>query len=108
MDDGTNNNGHVKFCTDSFILEDVLFLQYLLYSKYNIETSLHIAGNKIKEVLYNNSNPLDLQKKDTKVFYNKEQYRIYVKANSMPILIELVESNIISSMKYKLGNKYIK
>lgn len=84
MDDGTNINGHIKLCTDSFTLETVELLQKLLLNKYNIETSLHNAGNN-----------------------KNNKYRIYIKAKSMPIIIKLIKPYIHPSFNYKLGKKFI-
>lgn len=91
MDDGTNQNGHIKLCTDSFTLEDVEWLQYLLLNKYNIHTTLHAAKNRSK---------------DPNLKFKLGEYRIYVKAMSMPTLIKLVKPYIIPSMKYKLGTSF--
>lgn len=86
MDDGTNQNGHVKFCTDNFTLSDCQFLQHILLSKYNIKSTLHHAKNKSK----------------------KEQYRIYIVAESMPHLVNIVKPYMCTSMLYKLGNRFNK
>nr|YP_008475107.1 hypothetical protein H731WILSUA-L_006 [Cyberlindnera suaveolens]AGS44436.1 hypothetical protein H731WILSUA-L_006 [Cyberlindnera suaveolens] len=85
MDDGTNLNGNIKFCTDSFSLNEVQILQNILLTKFNIETNLHNAGNG-----------------------KPDQYRIYVTAKGMTKLIPLIEGYIIPSFKYKLGPKYTK
>ena len=86
MDDGTNQNGHIKFCTDNFTLSDCQFLQYILLNKFNIKSNLHLARNRS----------------------NKEQYRIYIVAKSMPTLINLVLPYMCPSMLYKLGHKFYK
>ena len=33
MDDGTKQGKHIKFCTDNFTKEDVVFLQNILKNK---------------------------------------------------------------------------
>lgn len=86
MDDGTNQNRHIKFCIDYFTLSDCQFLQYILLNKFNIKSNLHFARNRS----------------------NKEQYRIYIVAKSMPTLINLVLPYMCLSMLYKLGHKFYK
>ncbi|MBY3556052.1 hypothetical protein HGI15_22200 [Modestobacter lapidis] len=91
MDDGTNQNGHIKLCTDSFSPKDISFLQGVLYNKYGIVTTIHNAGNKDKES-----------------HLIQEHFRIYIRAKSMPTLINLIDPFMIPSMKYKLGTRYYK
>lgn len=85
MDDGTKQGNHIKFCTDNFIKEDVEFLQKILKIKFNINTTTHFAGNydKMGNLKYN-------------------QYRIYVKADSMAKLLEIITPYIHDSMLYKI------
>ena len=81
MDDGTNQNGHIKLCTDSFTKKDIEWLQDLLLNKLNIKSNLHEAKNKI---------------------YKPDQFRIYIVAKSMPRLRNIVTPYFIPSMLYKL------
>jgi hypothetical protein len=88
MDDGTKQGKHIKFCTDNFTKEDVVFLQNILKIKFNLNTTTHFAGNYDKE---------------GNIKYN--QYRIYIKANSMTKLIDIITPYIHSSMLYKINFK---
>ena len=78
QDDGNKTYNTIRFCTNSYTLEEVNFLIDILYKKYNI-----------------NSNP---QKTST-----KDQYVLYIKTESVSILKDLVRPYIVPSMLYKLG-----
>lgn len=82
----TKQGKHIKFCTDNFTKEDVEFLQNIKKNKFNINTTTHYAG---------------IYDKEGKIKYN--QYRIYIKADSMFKLIELITPYIHTSMLYKLN-----
>lgn len=85
MDDGTNGKGFFKLCTDSFIKEDVIFLQELLEKKYGIISTLHNSGNKLPD--------------GTK---NTNSWRIYIPAKLRLKFKNIVEPYIIDSMKHKI------
>lgn len=84
MDDGTNQNSNIKFCTDGFTKADTEWLQDLLLTKFNLKSNLHKPNNR--------SN-------------NTEEYRIYIVAKSMPKFRELVTPYFIPSMLYKLEDQ---
>ena len=75
MDDGSKNNCSYYLHTESFTIEDINFLQKLLYDKFNIKTSIHI---------------------------NRKMPLIYIKAESRELFTEIVKPYICESMKYKL------
>lgn len=75
MDDGSKNNCSYYLHTESFTIEDINFLQKLLYDKFNIKTSIHI---------------------------NRKKPLIYIKAESRELFTEIVRPYICESMKYKL------
>lgn len=81
MDDGGKVNNSVKLATNNFSYNDVLYLVYTLFHKFNIRSTIHKTGKV-------------------------NQYNIYILNESMPILVNLVKPYIIPSMKYKFG-KYI-
>jgi len=79
MDDGTyHENRGVRFCTNSFTLEEVKRLGAILNVKYGIETSQHKTGAV-------------------------NQYGLYVQKKSMGRFKELVNPYIHPTMRYKLG-----
>lgn len=77
-DDGTVHANSLRFCTHSFTKEDVLILGEFLKSKYNIETSLH------------RQSPL------------KEQYKLYIKQESFPLLQSIVLPHKHKSKQIKI------
>jgi ubiquinol-cytochrome c reductase cytochrome b subunit len=81
MDDGGKVGSGLKLLTNCFDLNDLEFLISLLKDKYDLHSSIQSAG-------------VD------------NQYFIYIWAESMPKLVEIVRPYIIPSMKYKFG-KYI-
>ena len=78
MDDGTlfKNKG-LKFCTNSFTLKEIKFLQNILLVKYNLESTIHKTGHI-------------------------NQYNIYILKSSMNDLISIVKPFIHPSMMYKI------
>lgn len=80
MDDGCKLNKGLKFATNCFKYNEVLYLTILLYKKYNIKATIQ-KGN-----------------------INNTQYIIYVWTESIPLLANIVAPYIIPSIKYKLGN----
>lgn len=81
MDDGGKINTGLKIATNNFTLKEVEYLQILLKDIYNIDSSIHKTGTI-------------------------NQYNIYIKSTSMPLLVNIVKPYIIPSMKYKFG-KYL-
>lgn len=79
MGDGAKTGSGLILCTDSFTLKDVLRLMFVLQNRYNLNCS----------ILTN----------------NKNSYRIYIKKDSMPLLIEIVSPHMHFSMLYKLHLK---
>lgn len=81
MNDGTVCNDSVKLCTNSFSLEDLTYLIFLFYKKYQIIATVHKAGVK-------------------------DQYTLYIRKESHTKFCLLIKPFMIPSMQYKL-NKYI-
>ncbi len=77
MDDGTAENKGFKYCTDSFLKEDVILLIEALKDKFSLDCT-------IRE-------------------HSPNQYRIYVRVSSMDKFCSLVRPYFHSSMMYKLG-----
>ena len=82
MDDGCRARSGLKLSTHSFSYSDCLLLVKVLYDNFNIKASVQSEG------AVNSVNP---------------QYVIYIWKESMPLLCEIVEPYVHSSMKYKLG-----
>ena len=82
MDDGCKVSSGLKLSTHSFKYSDLIFLISLLFNKFGLKTSIQSGNNKY------------------------DQYVIYIWAESMSTLVNIVKPYIIPSMKYKLG-KYI-
>jgi len=83
MDDGTLiQNAGFKFCTDSYTIEDVKFLSYLLNTKFDLKTCLHTNGKE-------------------------GQYRIYVPKSKLNELFTLISPHIHQSMKYKINSEVV-
>ena len=76
MDDGTWKKPGVRIATDCYKKEEVELLTSALYTKFNLNCSLH---------------------------KNKDNYLLYIKQESMPLLKELVLPYMVPSMHYKLG-----
>jgi len=81
MDDGCKAGSGLKLATNSFNYSDCILLVKVLNENFNIKASVQSAG----------ANPLT------------EQYVIYIWKDSMPLLLEIVEPYVHSSMKYKLS-----
>jgi len=79
MDDGTRfKNKGLKFCTNSFTLEEIKYLALLLKNKYSLESTIH----KISVV---------------------NQYNIYIPKSSLNLLVKIVKPYIHPSMYYKIN-----
>jgi LAGLIDADG DNA endonuclease family len=78
MGDGSAEKAGLKICTDSYSIEDIVRLINVLIIKYRLECT-------IRE-------------------HKKNQYRIYIKQRSMPLLREIVLPYFESSMLYKIRN----
>lgn len=76
MGDGTFVSG-VLICTDSFILKDVVKLMNVLIIKYSLECTLREP--------------------------KKDQYRIYIRKQSLSILVAIVKPHMSTHFLYKLG-----
>ena len=79
MDDGARVGSGLKFCTNSFTYEDTIRLVLVLNKLYGLKSSVQSAGHL-------------------------NQYIIYIWAESMPKLRQLVKPYMVSSMLYKLGD----
>jgi hypothetical protein len=79
MGDGASLNKGLVLCTDSFKLEEVKLLQFILKNKFEINST--IQG------------------------LNSNRSRIYIIQESMPKLINLVKPFILPTMQYKLHLK---
>jgi hypothetical protein len=76
MGDGSVQRSGLLICTDSYSVEDVVRLINVLILKYRIECTIRV---------------------------NREnQYRIYIKEGSMPLLRDIVKSHMCFSMLYKI------
>lgn len=78
MGDGSAEKAGLKICTDSYSIKDVVRLINVLIIKYRLECT-------IRE-------------------HKKNQYRIYIKQRSMPLLREIVKPYFESTMLYKIRN----
>lgn len=76
MDDGTWKKPGCRISTNCFTKEEVELLISALDTKFNLKCSLH---------------------------KNKENYLLYIKQESIPLLKKLVLPYMIPSMHYKLG-----
>lgn len=72
MDDGTRDGVSFSLATQSFLIDSIQFLQAILYTKFNIETS--IRKDKV----------------------------LYIKRKSRETFINLIKPHIIDSMAYKI------
>jgi ribosomal protein S8 len=77
MDDGYKNNNNFCFCTDSFNINEVKLLSQTLENKFSVFSTLQNV--------------------------RKEQYRIYIRSESMPKFKDLVKPHFHHSMLYKLA-----
>lgn len=78
IDDGGRVGSGLKLATNSFTFEDNLRLVQVLHKLYNIKATVQSAGKP-------------------------EQYIIYIWAESILTLKQIVKPHIVSSMLYKLG-----
>lgn len=79
MDDGYKTTTGFYISTESYSLEDNLFLATVLKQKFNLEATAHKTTNG---------------------------YRLYIPSKSIIRFIELVEPHIIAHFKYKLDIKH--
>lgn len=79
MDDGGKVGKGLKLATNSFSYKEVVYLSNILLDKYNIKSTIQKTGVE-------------------------NQYHLYIWAESMPILWNIVKDYIIPSMKYKFGD----
>jgi len=77
MGDGSTERHGLILCTDSYSIEDTIRLINVLIIKYRLECTLRVR--------------------------RKNQYRIYIRQNSMSLLQRIVMPHMHSSMLYKLG-----
>jgi hypothetical protein len=82
MNNGCKVGSGLKLSIDNFKYSDLIFLISLFYNKFSLKVSIQSGNNK------------------------SDQYVIYILAESMFTLVNIVKPYIIPSMKYKLG-KYI-
>lgn len=75
-DDGTWHKSGVRIATNCFTIKEVELLRLALENKFNLKCSLH---------------------------KNNNNYQLYIKSESMPLLKELVLPHLHVSMFYKLG-----
>jgi hypothetical protein len=78
MDDGSISESCFYFNSHSYSIEEEINLQKIFHSNFNLETNVHKHGNK---------------------------YKLYIKANSMPIFRFIVYPYFIKSFYYKLYPK---
>lgn len=79
MDDGGKVGKGLKLATNSFSYKEVVYLSNILLDKYNIKSTIQKTGVE-------------------------NQYHLYIWAESMPTLWNIVKDYIIPSMKYKFGD----
>jgi hypothetical protein len=85
MDDGYNyaskGRGGITLCTDSFTLLEVKRLIKVLEIKFKLSCTIHFKKSNDKKGIY---------------------HRIYIKANSLPLLYSLVFEYMCPEMLYKI------
>jgi hypothetical protein len=79
MGDGSVQRHGLIICTDSYSIQDVVLLMNVLVIRYRLECTLRV--------------------------HRKNQYRIYIRQNSMSLLQRIVMPHMHSSMLYKLVAK---
>lgn len=79
MGDGVAKSHGLILCTDSYPIKDVVRLINVLIIKYRLECTIRV--------------------------HKENQYRIYIRQKSMPLLIKIIKSHIHPSMLYKLNLK---
>lgn len=77
MDDGTGSGYGLRIAAHCFQYDDLLKVQTILEEKYGLVLSLHPCG--------------------------KDQFGIYVHAQSMPALAKRVQPYMVENIMYKLG-----
>jgi hypothetical protein len=77
MGDGSVSRYGLIICTDSYSIEDTVRLINVLIIKYRLECILRV--------------------------FRKNQYRIYIRQSSMPLLQDIVSPHFHFSMLYKIG-----
>jgi hypothetical protein len=77
MGDGSVKSHGLIICTDSYSIEDTIRLINVLIIKYRLECTLRVP--------------------------RKNQYRIYIRQSSMPLLQDIVSPHFHFSMLYKIG-----
>lgn len=83
MGDGTGSWGRgVILCTDSFTISDTIILMNVLMIRYGLNCTLHRQ--------------------------RENQYRIYIRKNSMEKLVTIVKKHMCPSMMYKLNKSFEK
>lgn len=85
MGDGFSRGSGVAICTDSYTLEEIELIISALYVKFGLRCTKFIQDKE--------SSPI--------------KYRIYIRAEDMPILIPLVGPHMYPTMLYKLGFKKV-
>ena len=78
MDDGSRASAGAKIATNSFKIEDIKRIIYVIKKLYNINTSINKCGKK-------------------------DQYIIYFSKANMPLLSNLIKKHLVPSMYYKLN-----
>jgi len=81
MGDGSVSRYGLHLCTNSYSLEDIVRLMNILMIRYILECSLHI--------------------------HRQNQYRIYIRQSSMPLLLNIVSPYMHTSMLYKLKSSFL-
>lgn len=79
MDDGTKVGTRLKLCTNGFTYSECLLLVKVLNDKFSLKTTIQLVGSKYID-----------------------QYVIYIRTESIPLLREIVNPYIIPGMKYKI------
>lgn len=76
MGDGSVARHGLILCTDSYTLKDVIRLMNVLMIRYRLECTIRV--------------------------HRENQYRIYIRERSMPLLRQIVKGHMCSSALYKL------
>jgi len=79
MDDGAKASSGLKLCTNAFTYSECLLLLKVLDANFSLKATIQLAGSK-----------------------SEDQYVIYIRAESMLLLREIVNPYIIPEMKYKI------
>jgi len=81
MDDGFKSGKDMGLSTESFFLQKIKLLKYILESKFGLKMTVQIR--------HSSGGNLD--------------HRLYISSKSRDILLSLVQSHFINSMNYKLA-----